>query len=237
MTDRLQKRWLQTYSVWKMYSKRNMATVSVRKIWIAVTKNLARLKGICKFLSWAKSAYKHWRKKGGTWGFFYLLCKSDWLVFGNDTRHDYWVRKHCKCIQQTTPVDKNINCLFIYESCGKMALWERQRIYLELLWFTSGWVRYIQSYVSWCFFHRSLIKPASQPRGQAAPAPKMMWLVYFTDWPLVSKFSIIIYFPYTHTFLHTQFTWHFCCPLFTLRHSCTSFFLNFTLTCPSKVNM
>ena len=43
---------------------------------------------------------------------------------------------------------------------------------------------------------------------------------------LGSKTSDIIYFSDAHTFLSTQFTCHFCCPLFTSRHSCTSYFWN-----------
>ena len=35
-------------------------------------------------------------KKEVALNFFFLLWRSDWLVFSDDTRHDCWVRRYCR---------------------------------------------------------------------------------------------------------------------------------------------
>ena len=61
-----------------------------------------------------------------------------------------------------------------------------------------------------------------------------LWL---TADSLKLKTSIVIYFSDAYAILSMQFTWHFHCPLPTLRRRCTPCFKIHKLTNQSKVNM
>ena len=58
-------------------------------------------------------------------------------------------------------------------------------------------------------------------------AAKTAWLIYsadFSPWLTlwVENYRLYIFFWRPHIILSVQFTWHFRCPLFTVRHSCIS---------------
>ena len=112
----------------------------------------------------------------------------------------------------------NVESKWVYERERER---ERGR---ELPWFTSLWNTYPGSLASPCLFFIFLFfNPVFSP-GIASKTYLLSWLPTQTDRRGL-KTSVIIYFPDAHIFLPTQFTWYFRCLLFTLRHSCTSFFL------------
>ena len=132
-----------------------------------------------------------------------------------------------------------------------MVAWERESRIDRALWgynifrFTPGGNTSSESLASLCFFHRRLIEGrlsawSCLPHFQGlAPKTFCSHCLLLTDCSLlgVENFHHYIFFGYLHNSsnaIHVAFT---LCPLFTLRHSCTSCFEIHKLTSLSKVNM
>ena len=86
---------------------------------------------------------------------------------------------------------------------------------------------------SLCFFHKGFDTKHSSHSPHLANAQNGWLTAFFADCRLnltadcrLRLIALIIYFSDVHTFLPTQFPWHFRCPLFILKHSCTSCFRN-----------
>ena len=152
-----------------------------------------------------------------------------------------------------TLIYKNINSLCIPKSWRNW-LRERERKretdllrstpYLEI--YTRWW--YISaSFASSYFFHGRLtqgrlstrshrIHRSTRARARNGVTAHCLPLTLLTaDWllsPLELKTSTSNFF-----WKPTQFLLYLCCPLFTLRHSCTSSFEIHKITCQKKVNM
>ena len=135
-----------------------------------------------------------------------------------------------------TLIYENLSSSFYYESCRNWLERERERErerdtqrdrdreteterQRRLLGITPRWDTSPESLASSCFFHRRLPHYGLAPRRCDLPTT-------LSNWPLGLKTCVIIYLPDAQTFLPIQITWHLCCPLFTLRHSCTSCFWN-----------
>ena len=114
---------------------------------------------------------------------------------------------------------KNIFSLFIYESRGEMAVWERERESRSGSTVICCSTRYI--YSEPCFFHGRLIQSRFSTRGRRPRLKRREMTPLPTQTNSGVKTSVIIFLR-PHIFLPVQFTRHFCCPLYTLRHSWTS---------------
>ena len=132
-------------------------------------------------------------------------------------------------------VHENINSLFVYEQ-SKLVVCEREA-------YKQGTAK-IYSTLSWIYSKTFFFVLLSQgtdtgqtynPGATASPglAPKTVWFCWLpTDcslcWLITGssgmKTSVVKYFPNAYAIFHTQYTWHFHCFLFTLRHICTSCF-------------
>ena len=138
----------------------------------------------------------------------------------------------------------NEKAINIYKNRSFLFIYEQLKLLLEKEIGQLGFTPYLQIYTRLQYISREprifmLIsqetdtEPASQPRGQIAPLQpyaQMAWLVYSADCSprltaRVENFFHYIFFWCSYIF-PMQFMWHFCCLLFTLRHSCTSCFWN-----------
>ena len=126
----------------------------------------------------------------------------------------------------TTLVDNNISSiLYCYES---RILLEKE-LTVGLLWLAPHGDRYIQRLCFFVLLSREadtgpVLTPRSTgPRWRPTRPYLSTRLATLSDWPPESKTPFIIYFSDANTvFLPVQFWFYFRCPLFTLRHSCTS---------------
>ena len=113
---------------------------------------------------------------------------------------------------------------------------ERERVGQELLCFTPGWDKYLQSRVSLRFFHGRLIQDkllnpgaTTSPAGTQNNVTYLLSLLFFLTDSGVEKSRHYIFYD-AHIFPSgappTQFMLHFHCLLFTWTHICISCFWN-----------